>query len=200
MIDILVSKGVSLLAASAAGKTALHLAVSKAHEELAVFLLEDGVPINIHDHERCAPLHDAVMDDSIEMIRFLLDKGATIGVTDTQGRTPLHFVVSSDVLSLLLEHGVMPDLEDKSKHNPLATALMRGNDEIACLLMERTEELSAVDLKGKTFLHHASEFHCLRALKRMLDKGLDTDSKDVFGRNPCILRVLLAILNARTCY
>ena len=86
-------------------QTLLHLAALGWHPPTAVFLLEQGAPIDAQDDQGFTALHDAVRARNPEMVKVLLARGANVAIKDDAGQTPLDLARSSgqDGLVRLLE-------------------------------------------------------------------------------------------------
>lgn len=80
--------------------------------------------VNDRDSRGATPLWVAVYDlKSVALVRWLVkERGADVNLAEDDGSTPLHFVESLDVLSVLLECGADPTLQE-SDHG--ATPLVR---------------------------------------------------------------------------
>ena len=189
LVQILVTKGVDILASSATGKTALHVAASRAHEEVVIFLLESGIPVDIQDNEERTPLHHAVLADSLEMATLLLNLGANLNKRDTRGREPLHYVRSNVLLSLLLERGANPDAIDTDGRKPLNTILNSEPEALVCKMLESMKCINYRDHKGRSPLFQSLELRKYTIVNVLFRKQLNANIQDNSGRIPLHLAV-----------
>lgn len=75
-VQSLIERGASPSARDEAGRTPLHLAVTKAHQATAEVLLKCEAPINAPDHEGRTPLDLAVAAGHTGLVEFLVARGA----------------------------------------------------------------------------------------------------------------------------
>jgi ankyrin repeat protein len=126
--------------------TALHLAISRGHTDVAGVLLRRGACLTakakakLHfQMKSLEPLHLAAFYGSEKIARMLLAKGARIEANatghfrDREKRTPLHLAVlgkDSDevprMVRLLLQHGADPNVKDTLGMRPGDYAVMVG--------------------------------------------------------------------------
>ncbi|MFC2035121.1 ankyrin repeat domain-containing protein [Chloroflexota bacterium] len=102
-----------------AGASALHLAVSLEHKEIAELLLNNGANINIRARDQYGgtPLHWAAFLGHKQMAEMLVEAGADINVLDKTGNTPLDAVMSNPDL----DPKIKTDIEDYLRKNGAKT-------------------------------------------------------------------------------
>ncbi|KAL4918874.1 ankyrin repeat-containing domain protein [Aspergillus aurantiobrunneus] len=83
------------------GGTALHLAVSRDHEDVVRFLLEQGVDLDGRNMYRDAPLHVAARNGREKLVSLLLDGGADPDTEDARTLTPLWHAVDGGHLGVM---------------------------------------------------------------------------------------------------
>lgn len=71
------------------GHTALHWAASKNHQDLAIWLLKEGLPVNARNGADSTPLHTAAQNGRKKMTRTLLNAGADPAAMNADGETPI---------------------------------------------------------------------------------------------------------------
>jgi ankyrin repeat protein len=106
------------------GWTALHIAASKGHLEVAKALVYSGLFIDVdaRTHMKRTPLHWAADSCQFEMVEFLLEAGAEVNATDVEGNSPLHLATErsfAGVCSMLLLGGANLELRNCQGHTPL---------------------------------------------------------------------------------
>ncbi|MDD4871088.1 MAG: ankyrin repeat domain-containing protein [Kiritimatiellae bacterium] len=111
------------------GRTSLHYAAQHNHENVAMFLLDKGVSIEIRDREGNTPLHYAVKAALTDMVRLLLDRGAQVNATNFTGATPMHDAVESnraiEIAGILLQHGADINAVTEQGITPLSLAIQK---------------------------------------------------------------------------
>jgi ankyrin repeat protein len=70
------------------GHTALHWVASKNHEQLAIWLLSEGLPVNVKNNADSTPLHAAAQHGHMKLAQILLDAGADPTARNDEDETP----------------------------------------------------------------------------------------------------------------
>lgn len=109
------------------GDTALHLAIRKLNEQIAIQFIEKGANVQIEDNYGKTPLHEAISRAdrfSKEFFELLVKKGANINGQDKRGDTPLHMATSfgQRLAPYLLDKGANPNLQNNNGDSPLHVA------------------------------------------------------------------------------
>ncbi|EDO19204.1 hypothetical protein Kpol_1050p62 [Vanderwaltozyma polyspora DSM 70294] len=111
---------------TAQGVTALHLAVSKKHNDVVKFLLDNGASVRVKDKKLQLPLHRAVSVGSMALVELLCDKNSPVNAKDFQGWTPLHHALAeghADIAVLLVnKYNADYQIEDPSGLKPVDVA------------------------------------------------------------------------------
>ena len=137
-------------------------------DELVIWLVEQGLDINIPDYYGATPLYrQATMGR--ETVKLLLELGADIGKPNTYGETPLHVAAEffhPKTVKLLIDKGADVNAKNDMGRTPLASVLMvcRGiyiaqTAEIASMLLDagakKTSKMKErVEQIGKDFEFH----------------------------------------------
>ena len=137
-------------------------------DELVIWLVEQGLDINIPDYYGATPLYrQATMGR--ETVKLLLELGADIGKPNTYGETPLHVAAEffhPKTVKLLIDKGADVNAKNDMGRTPLASVLMvcRGiyiaqTVEIASMLLDagakkRSAMKEKVENIGKDFEFH----------------------------------------------
>ena len=114
-------------------------------DELVIWLVEQGLDINIPDYYGATPLYrQAILGR--DTVKLLLELGADIGKPNTYGETPLHVAAEffhPKTVKLLIDKGADVNAKNDMGRTPLASVLMvcRGiyiaqTAEIATMLLD----------------------------------------------------------------
>ena len=164
-------------------RTALHFAVSGAHEGAARLLLERGADPNVRDEgDNAVPLHFAAEREDLSLMRLLVEHGSeTIGADDDHeleiiGWATCFGTAKPEVAQYLLAHG--------ARHN-IASAVATGAvDAIRAIVRHSPAELERVMDRANQHRHplHLAVMKGQRgSLETLLALGADTESLDGAG-------------------
>ena len=142
-------------------------------DELVIWLVEQGLDIDIPDYYGATPLYrQAILGR--DTVKLLLELGADIGKPNTYGETPLHVAAEffhPKTVKLLIDKGADVNAKNDMGRIPLASVLMvcRGiyiaqTAEIASMLLDAgAKKTSAMKEKveniGKDFEFHRESIH-----------------------------------------
>ncbi len=152
--------GVGPDAKDAEGYAPLHHAALKGHAEVARLLLSRGADVNASGPDGTTALVVAAVESQLEVAEFLLANGAALDPADPCGALLLlqsAFGEQTALVRMLLDRGVDP----KSARIPedgvtaLHCACMKGNMEIAGLLLAHKADVNAKTTRGETPLQVA---------------------------------------------
>ncbi|XP_049393725.1 potassium channel SKOR-like [Solanum stenotomum] len=138
------------------GRSSLHLAASKGHGDITVFLIQRGVDINARDKFCYTPLLEAVKNGHDHVASLLVEAGALLGI-DNDGTCLCEAVAKRDLeyLRRLLANGINPNSKNYDFRTPLHLAASEGLYPISVLLLEAGASVFAVDRWGKSPLDEA---------------------------------------------
>lgn len=138
------------------GRSPLHLAASKGHGDVTVFLIQRGVEINARDKFGYTPLLEAVRNGHDHVASLLVEAGALLGI-DNDGTCLCEAVAKRDLeyLRRLLANGINPNSKNYDFRTPLHLAASEGLYPISVLLLEAGASVFAVDRWGKSPLDEA---------------------------------------------
>ena len=151
--------------------TALHF--GGVPDELVIWLIEQGLDINIPDYYGATPLYrQAILGR--DTVKLLLELGADIEKPNNYGDTPLHMAAEffhPKTVKFLIDKGANVNVENDMGRTPLASVLMvcRGiyiaqTAEIASMLLDagakKTPAMKEkVENIGKDFEFHRESIH-----------------------------------------
>ncbi|KAF7831133.1 potassium channel SKOR [Senna tora] len=133
-----------------------HLKASKGHEDIAQFLIQEGVDVNIKDNFGNTPLLEAVKNGHDQVASLLFKEGALMGIDNAA--TFLCTIVArgdSDYVKRLLSNGMDPNLKDYDHRSPLHIAAAEGLYFMAKLLLEAGASVFTKDRWGNTPIDEA---------------------------------------------
>ncbi|CAI9272031.1 unnamed protein product [Lactuca saligna] len=129
------------------GRSPLHLAVTKGHEDIVAFLIQEGVDVDISDNFGNTPLLEAIKRGYDNIASLLIKESSLLMINskDYDLRTPLHVATSHGsyvVAKLLVESGASVLSKDRWGNTPLDEARLSGN----MILMKLLEEAKSFQM------------------------------------------------------
>ncbi len=124
---------------------ALQAAASSGNEDVVLFLLDQGMPIDEPTAQGWTPLFIAARDGRAEVAKLLVFKQANLNAQTDLGATALTMAVTQaypsekarlDLLEYMLKRGADPTIEDIYHHTPLYYARQQQNEAVVKLLQE----------------------------------------------------------------
>lgn len=157
----LLKQGANINVVTYWGFTPLDLSVIRDHEDVAIFLLENGA----NPDAGIYPIfHQAVMLGRKRVVKVMLERGVNVNKSDKSGNTPLHLAVyagrrlvvdihtffdgaetprsiidknvTTELVKMLLEHGANPHIKNKSGKLPIEEAYEYTPQETIELLLQ----------------------------------------------------------------
>ena len=157
-------------------------------------LLNRGADIECFDHNGLTVLHWAAKNGQTDVVAYFIDRGANVDARDHDGLTPLRYAGVA-VAALLLEHGADIDARDRWNRTALWTAVDRGRQAEAMLLLRHGPALDGA-------LHRAVANRDADLVTALLEAGAGPEEPDEDGwlplhratlkRTPTIIRLLIA--------
>ncbi|KAH9605867.1 hypothetical protein KSS87_001491 [Heliosperma pusillum] len=133
------------------GRSPLHLAASRGHENIVQFLIEERVDINGLDNMGTTPLLEAIKNGHDKVAALLQNKGATMDVKNV-GSVLCTTVANGDseYLKRLLSNGISPNSRDYDHRTPLHVAASQGLYLMAKMLIDAGANVFLKDRWGNT--------------------------------------------------
>ncbi|CAG0906441.1 unnamed protein product, partial [Cyprideis torosa] len=160
-------------------QTPLHMAATP---ETATLLIENGAEVNARDEEGQTPLPLTTLRDRHSIAQVLLSHGADPNIRGPLEQTPLHFASARghhSIVDLLLAHGADVLATDLEGRTPLSLAT---TEEVILVMIGLTEDLNRRDQQtGDTLLHSCCLHGSEEAAKRLIEKGVRLDVKNIKG-------------------
>ncbi len=152
------NKGISLDQINGAEqRTALHVAVVRERESIALFLISSGAKVNVKDCYGCTPLHDAAEKGLPAVAVAMVSKGAKLDETSLYSGMPLHRAVAGrrEVASGMAGIVDLDEAEAKEKNPPPQKPFRPGALEVAKLLLSKGAKPNVMNPDGQTPLDMA---------------------------------------------
>ncbi|KAJ7068404.1 ankyrin repeat-containing domain protein, partial [Mycena amicta] len=111
------------------GKTALHIASLKGHEELVRMLCDFGADVDLSDNKGNTSLHYASSWGHIPIVQLLIERGCVYTAKNNEGFTALDYAYSFTTKDTLQDTARLQfENNKKSRRNVLAQAAARGSE------------------------------------------------------------------------
>jgi N-acyl-D-amino-acid deacylase len=198
---LLIERGAEVNVRTRSGRTALMTAASAAGGGRVVkALLERGAQVDARDQidpmpilfsggGRGTALIEAARVGDLESIRLLVSKGADVNAASGNGATALTEAVlfgRRDVAAYLLDNGASVKTRTSViGHRILSLASMRGDAEIAKMLIEKGAEVNAQDAMGHTPLMWGaySDRGAAQLVRTLIEAGADVRARSNSGES-----------------
>jgi len=189
-------------------RTALHLAASRAHDEVTKLLIDRGAEINAKDRKEWTPLHLACSPTHSQRGRqrfyniaeLLLDKGANVNSRNFEGVTPLQWAVRNDryiLIDLLLDRGANLIMKDNEGYTALfwaqkvarrrtleTVAIAAGDIKTVKELIRESPLGKAAGQSETTPLHSAVKYGQAEIAQVLLEAGAKANDRNSKGLTP----------------
>lgn len=194
--------------------TPLDDAILHGQVQIVTLLLAHGAdPKRVHAVDNRGTLHEAAMKGFASMVQPLVDAGADPTARDRSGQTPLDLALAyknGNVVAALLKIGVRLKESEAAADEAMETATMRGQTEIARILIDSGFDITKPTPSGSTYLHDAALKGQKKMAELLLEHGARVDCQNrsggtplhdaALGGNPDVIALLLdhgAVIDAR---
>jgi ankyrin repeat protein len=158
-VAALLARGATSDTPLASGTTALHVACSWEHIEIASLLVNAGANLEAVDGNEMRPIHQAAYINSIKMLQLVVENGADTSTTTRGKDTALHVLLADlteksgkkyvakilEGVKILVKANANPAAQNDEGEMPLDMAMKCGQYEIAHVL--KTRDPHALDDK-----------------------------------------------------
>lgn len=185
------------------GKFGLHTALhyKGVPDELVIWLVKQGLDVNIPDYYGCTPLYSQATF-GMDTVKLLYELGGDIQKSNRYGNTPLHMAAEyfrPNTVRFLIEKGADVNAKNERGETPLLAALtvcggLRAVPlvEIAEMLIKAGVEITPemaekVEIIGKDFEFHRDNFS--EASCEEVDTAL-SKLYNIFGAKPVAKRII----------
>jgi ankyrin repeat protein len=192
------------------GMTPLHRAATKGLADAADCLISNGANIDAKNKNGGTPLREAVMWSRLNVAKLLIEKGADVNIKDNDGEIALNMAIRTlsggpkpsglrgpdhtlmgdqkyrrDIALLLINKGSDVNAKYKAGTYPLHIAVLKGQLEIAKLLLSKGAEINKNnDGDEATPLHIAAQHNKIDIVNLLLANGADVHAKAAKGYTP----------------
>ncbi len=182
----LIQEGANINALDKEGRTPLLNAIMFKKSDLAHMLIEMGADVKIKCKEGANAIIYALFFGPEDLIEPILDSGQDVneiyqgGVTLMQGAAAMSH---TNALNILLERGADVNARSDRGETPLYFGVRQGRTEIVeWLLSHGAQTQGKIGDSGRNLLHLATLKGYTDIATLLVDKGVDIDATDKFGK------------------
>jgi len=172
---LFLDNGADINAPDEHGNTPLQQAVFSSNIDLIKILISKGANINESGESGSSALLNATYRDNAEIVSLLIDGGAEINVCGGEGSSPLINSITqgyNEIARILINNNADLNFADTIlERTGLHLAAIKGNTEIAEMLLEKGAVINAKDKKGHTPLYYAAKYGHKNVADLLISKG-----------------------------
>ncbi len=183
VVAALIKKGIQLDHRDAAGQTPLMIAIDYKRARIAKLLIEAGADVNAKDMSGQTALIMSLQyrTRNEKLATMLVDHGAEVNNNrDIDGDTPLLLATRRmffDLCLKLIDKGADVNACNKDNVTPLIIAAMHKDEDFCLVLIQSGARISVKDADGRTPLLTALHCKLGRLYNRLLNRGVDINTK-----------------------
>jgi len=188
IVRLLVDEGADINASGAYGDTALLAAAWTCQNEIAKYLIKNGARVNAKNVNYGSTALNIVAGEckNKDFIRLLLDNGADIHIKNNGGDSPLFSAIKNrqpSIVNMLLDSGANIN-EKNGSFTALMIAVLRGNEDVVSILINKKIDINAKNRFGDTALDIAKEYKKSNIVGLLKQAGAKEKPKKGFGLEP----------------
>ncbi len=205
LVDILIKKGASInIIDSNMNQNILHIAASMGRKDILELGLKGGLSTEVVDINGNTPIKNAVQSNQADCIDLLLKYNADLKAMSPSNETILHTAASVGnikILTTCLEAGldvnIQTKIEDDLNQEPETAVVATSEGETALMRAVQSNQTQAFrflikhnanyKLKNKnneSIFHVATNIGNVEVVNYCLEKGLDLNEPNVYGKTP----------------
>lgn len=142
------------------GATLLGIALFRGHREMALYLIQQGAPLDTTERLGATHLHSAARGGDPELIRLLAARGLDVNARDDYGDTPLTDSVwntTPEAIEALIQLGADVNAQGMNKRTALFSAAQSGRAEVVSMLLAAGADPTIENVFGKTAIDAVQE-------------------------------------------
>lgn len=188
VVEPLLLAHADVTAADANENSPLDDAVMHGHLEVVNLLIAHGADAKrTHSLDGRGTLHEAAIEGFALLVQLLIRAGADPLARDRSGQTPLDLALAyknGNVVAALLKTTVRAKELQQVAADAMESATMRGQTEIARVLIDSGFDITEPTAAGSTYLHDAALKGQKKMVELLLEHGARVDSLNRTGGTP----------------
>ena len=190
--ELLLERGAEVDVRNEDLETPLYLASKNGFLEIVGFLMKRQSNVNSQDSWGWTPLHSAAQNGHLDIVKLLIDSGSDIGVRNRSDETAFDIALDNgnrDVANFLNEHSANPS--SRLREPVCSTSLEAPSQSKLSAVSVVESQHAGTDLEEEvaddeqiTSLHNAVENGSIGVIKRLLNRGADTNERNEHFQTP----------------
>ncbi len=173
------------------GQTALHLAIAYKRTKAAIFLVENGVDLQIKDKDEVSALDWAIVTGKLKIVKLLYSctTKSEMSKYNNNKQLPLHLLHLAalqgyqKIVKFLVQNGVDVDVLHTGL-TALHTAAYYDRKEVVEFLIKSGAVVDKPDEEGETALHLAAEGGYVKIIKLLLECNSNIEAETLSKKTP----------------
>lgn len=177
IVQLLIGRGANIIYSSNSTKTMLLEAIVIGNRDIVKMLIENGVCHEIEDERGNTPLMLVAEKGDLEIVKSLLDFGCKINEKNKKGDTVLVKAICSGNRNLVDFIMQKEELSYENIGKLISFSLSKGYDDLFEEFIEKVEDFSSSEILNENLLSLAAYKKNKKAMKILIEKGLDVNYK-----------------------